>query len=144
MQPLTHVTLSSVADISMMAAKKPASPTKPTVGKNAKPLSPGSNYPTTKNIQKQKSGFGSFVQKFQTVSGKSKYGVPIFLPSGNVNPAYLAAERKELAATTKMNMKTAEAKRKKLIAKGEFELADYIKKKIGEVGSGMGYYQSGK
>ena len=43
-----------------------------------------------------------------------------------------------------MNMKTAEAKRKKLIAKGEFELADYIKKKIGEVGSGMGYYQSGK
>ena len=92
MQPLTHVTLSSVADISMMAAKKPASPTKPTVGKNAKPLSPGSNCapllsksdtaspvqlfppalaasrladPTTKNIQKQKSGFGSFVQKFQ-------------------------------------------------------------------------------
>ena len=191
MQPLSHVSLSSVADISMMAARKPASPTKPTVGKNAKPLSPGSNYPTTKNIQKQKSGFGSFVQKFQvprlsalhaaaavfarrwgahtagcaartfnalspltdlafvtvspqTVSGKSKYGVPIFLPSGNVNPAYLAAERKELAATTKMNMKTAEAKRKKLIAKGEFELADYIKKKIGEVGSGLGYYQSGK
>ena len=144
MQPMTRATVSSVADISMMAARGRASPTKPTVGKNAKPLSPGSNYPSTKNIQKQKSGFGSFVQKFQTVSGKSKYGVPIFLPSGNVNPAYLAAERKELAATTKMNMKTAEAKRKKLIAKGEFELADYIKKKIGEVGSGLGYYQSGK
>lgn len=45
----------------------PASPTKPTVTNKAKPLSPGSNYPTTKNIQTQKSGFGSFVQKFQTV-----------------------------------------------------------------------------
>ena len=30
--------------------------------------------------------------------GKSKYGMPIFLPNGNVNPAYLAAERKEAAA----------------------------------------------
>ena len=34
----------------------------------------------------------------QTVSGKSKYGMPIFLPNGNINPAYLAAERKEMAA----------------------------------------------
>ena len=32
------------------------------------------------------------------VSGKSKYGMPIFLPNGNINPAYLAAERKEQAA----------------------------------------------
>merc|ERR1719183_3012524 len=66
--------------------KGPASPPRPTVSNKAKPLSPGSNYPTTKNIQTQKSGFGSFVQKFQTVKGKSKYGVPIFLPNGNVNP----------------------------------------------------------
>ena len=28
--------------------------------------------PTTKNIQTQRNGFGTFVQKFQTVSGKSK------------------------------------------------------------------------
>merc|ERR1711918_265710 len=95
------------------------------VAKNARPLSAGSNYPTTKNIQTQRNGFGSFVQKFQTVSGKSKYGVPIFLPNGNVNPAYLAAERKEAAA-----------KVKKLISKKEFELADYVRKKIGNVGSG--------
>ena len=32
------------------------------------------------------------------MSGKSKYGMPIFLPNGNINPAYLAAERKEQAA----------------------------------------------
>merc|ERR1712118_580676 len=45
-----------------------------------------------RNNQTQRNGFGTFVQKFQTVSGKSKYGVPIFLANGNVNPAYLAAE----------------------------------------------------
>ena len=32
------------------------------------------------------------------MSGKSKYGMPIFLPNGNINPAYLAAERKDQAA----------------------------------------------
>merc|ERR1719316_1068542 len=58
----------------------------------------------SKNIQTQRNGFGSFVQKFQTVSGKSKYGVPIFLPNGNVNPAYLAAERKEMQAQSKRNI----------------------------------------
>merc|ERR1719503_57601 len=70
----------------------------------ASPLSPGSNYPTTKNIQQQKSGFGTFLQKFQTVSGKSKYGMPIFLPNGNINPAYLAAERREQAAVKAKNI----------------------------------------
>jgi len=109
-----------------------------------RPLSAGSNYPTTKNIQKQRNGFGSFVQKFQTVSGKSKYGVPIFLPNGNVNPAYLAAERKDIAAQSKLNTVATEKKRKKLVETGRFELADYIKKAIGAVGSGKDYYQSGK
>merc|ERR1712036_9198 len=93
-----------------------------------RPLSPGSNYPTTKNIQTQRNGFGSFVQKFQKATGKSKYGVPIFLPNGNVNPAYLAAERKDLATKSKNNMKAVEVKRKGLISKGAFELADYISK----------------
>ena len=37
-----------------------------------------------------------------------------------------------------------EAKRAKLINKKEFELADYVRKKIGEVGSGKKYYQSGR
>jgi len=97
-----------------------------------------------KNIQLQRSGFGSFVQKFQTVSGKSKYGVPIFLPNGNVNPAYLAAERKEAQAQSKRNSQQAEIKRKNLIKSGKFELADYIKKAIGEVGSGKDYYESGR
>ena len=114
------------------------------VKKNARPLSPGSNYPTTKNIQTQRNGFGSFVQKFQTVSGKSKYGVPIFLPNGNVNPAYLAAERKEMASQSKRNRIATENKRKKLVASGQFELAGYIRKAIGSVGSGKEYYQSGK
>merc|ERR1719316_1994290 len=114
------------------------------VGGRAKPLAPGSNYPTTKNIQTQSNGFGTFVQKFQTVSGKSKYGVPIFLPNGNVNPAYLAAERKEAAETKKKNRAATEAKRKALVSKKAFELADYVRKKIGEVGSGKDYYQSGR
>merc|ERR1719409_737605 len=133
----------------MMGAKKgffggPASPTKPKVTKKASPLSPGSNYPSTKNIMTQSNGFGTWLQKFQTVSGKSKYGMPIFLPNGNVNPAYLAAERKEQAAVKSKNIKATGAKVKKLIAKGDFELAGYIRKKIGEVGSGKDYYQSGR
>merc|ERR1719426_722573 len=109
----------------------PASPTKPTVTKKAKPLSAGSNYPTTKNIQTQSNGFGTWIQKFQKSSGKSKYGMPIFDKNGNVNPAYLAAERKEMAAQKKRNIVKAEEKRKGLIAAGQFELADYVRKKIG-------------
>merc|ERR1711990_1245035 len=110
-----------------MMARKPLKPAGYTqdVKKNARPLSAGSNYPTTKNIQTQRNGFGTFVQKFQTVTGKSKYGVPIFLPNGNVNPAYLAAERKEMQAQSKRNSQQAEIKRKNLIKSGKFELADY-------------------
>jgi len=84
------------------------------------------------------------LQKFQTVDDKSKYGVPIYLPSGNVNPAYLAAERKEMMAKKKRNVAAAESKRKGLISKKKFELADFIRKNIGEVGSNKEYYQSGK
>jgi len=97
-----------------------------------------------KNVQIQRNGFGTFVQKFQTVSGKSKYGVPIFLPNGNVNPAYLAAERKDIQAASKRNSMATEAKRKNLIKNKSFELADYIKKAVGPVGSGKEYYQSGR
>jgi len=77
-------------------------------------------------------------------TGKSKYGVPIFLPNGNINPAYLAKEREETRMMSKKNTKTAEAKRKALISKKQFELADYVRKKIGDVGSGKDYYQSGR
>jgi len=135
---------SSRAVPEMMAPKRPASPTKPVVPKRARPLSPGSNYPTTKNIQEQRSGFGTWVQKFQLAGGKSKYGVPIFLPNGNVNPKYLAAERADIQKQSKRNTAAAEAKRKKLIAEKKFQLADYIRKAIGTVGSGKEYYQSGK
>ena len=136
----------------IMAAKRGGAPTVGAralvdkAGKNIKPLSPGSNYPATKNIQIQKSGFGNFLQKFETLKpgGKSSYGVPIFTPNGNINPAYLAAERKALVDKKKQNIKTAEAKRKGLIAKKEFELADYVRKKIGNVGSGKEYYESGR
>jgi len=140
---VSRVAISS-ADVQMFGGSRKASPSKPVVGKGAKPLSPGSNYPSTKNIQKQASGFGTFLQKFQTAKGKSKYGMPIFLPNGNVNPAYLAAERKEMQATSKKNFAEAEKKRKGLIASKSFELADYVRKKIGEVGSGKDYYQSGR
>ena len=122
----------------------PASPTKPKVTAKAKPLSPGSNYPATKNIQTQASGFGNFVSKFQTVGGKSKYGVPLFLKNGNVNPAYLAAERKAIAEQSKLNVRAEAAKTKKLKAKGVFELGDVIRKTVGNVGSGKEYYQSGR
>lgn len=95
-------------------------------------------------VQTQRNGFGNFIQSFQKSSDTSKYGVPIFLKNGNVNPAYLAAERKDLQAQSKRNTKAAEVKRKNLIKKGTFELAGYIKKAIGPVGSGKEYYQSGR
>merc|ERR1719238_1676592 len=140
--PVTRSAVSSSADVSMMAAKKglfnfgPASPTKPKVTKKAKPLSPGSNYPATKNIQKQSSGFGSFVSAFEKVTGKSKYGMPVFLENGNINPAYLAAERKAIAEQSKKNVRAEAKKTKKMKAAGTFELGSFIKKKVGNVGSG--------
>jgi len=109
-----------------------------------RPDNRGNPYDSKKNIQLQRSGFGSFVQKFQTTKGKSKYGVPIFLPNGNINPAYLKAERADMQAQSKKNTAAAEKKRKGLIAKKQFELADYVRKKIGAVGSGVDYYQSGR
>merc|ERR1719482_1395987 len=143
MQPLTRASAAAL-DIEMMARQPPKQGAKKVLEKNAKPLSPGSNYPGTKNIQTQRNGFGTFVQKFQLTSGKSKYGVPIFLPNGNINPAYLAAERRDMTTTSKNNIKATENKRKKLVANKQFELADYIRKAIGSVGSGKEYYQSGK
>merc|ERR1712228_952514 len=114
-----------------VAKRGVASPTKPKVGPKPKPLSPGSNYPTTKNIQTQSSGFGSFLAKFE-------------LPNGNVNPAYLAAERKAIAAQSRKNVQAEAAKTKKMKAKKTFALDDFIRKKVGNVGSGKEYYQSGR
>merc|ERR1711982_221185 len=62
------------------------------------------------NIMTQKNGFGAWLQKFQTQDKNSKYGVPIFDENGNVNPAYLAAERKEMADKKKQNIAAAEKK----------------------------------
>jgi len=45
---------------------------------------------------------------------------------------------------SKKNTQAAEAKRKKLIAKKQFELADYVRKKIGNVGSNPDSDQSGR
>merc|ERR1719387_1440998 len=128
--------------------KGPQGPKKETVGGIAlegRAKNRGGPYQTNKqNIQIQRNGFGTFVQKFQTVSGKSKYGVPIFLPNGNVNPAYLAAERADMQAQSKRNTRATEAKRKNLIKNKSYQLADYIRKAIGEVGSGQDFYQSGR
>jgi len=127
------------------ASPKPTKFTGSNVAAEGRASNRGGPYQANKkNIQTQRSGFGNFVQKFQLASGKSKYGVPIFLPNGNVNPAYLAAERKDLQQQSKLNTKTAEVKRKGLIKKGAFELADYVRKAIGPVGSGSEYYQSGR
>jgi len=116
-----------------------------TIKEGSRAANRGGPYQTNKkNVQTQRNGFGTFVQKFQTVSGKSKYGVPIFLPNGNVNPAYLAAERKDIQAQSKKNSQATEAKRKNLIKNKSFELADYIRKAVGPVGSGKDYYQSGR
>merc|ERR1719486_199782 len=104
---------SRTSAVSMMARNPfQSSGGKPKPKKGARPLSPGSNYPTTKNIQTQRNGFGTFVQKFQLASGKSKYGVPIFLPNGNVNPAYLAAEREE--AVRACGLRAQEDRRRRL------------------------------
>jgi len=143
MQQLSRATVTPSAAVQMQFGRSGAGRSKKELEK-AKPLSPGSNYPSTKNIQTQRNGFGSFVQKFQKAEGKSKYGVPIFLKNGNINPAYLAAERKEEAAQKAKNVLATEAKRKKLISNKQFELADFIRKKIGEVGSGKDYYESGR
>merc|ERR1719326_425110 len=105
----TDVIMGARKPFSFTTGAKGASPTKPEVdARRAKPLSPGSNYPTTSNIQTQSNGFGTFVQRFQKATGKSKYGMPIFLPNGNVNPAYLAAERAEAAQKKQKNIRAVE------------------------------------
>merc|ERR1711907_860839 len=101
----------------------------------------GSNYPATKNIQTQSTGFGSLVQKFQLAKGKSKYGMPIFLPNGNINPAYLAAERKAMASQSKKNVAAQAGKTKKMKAAKTFELGDFIAKTVGKVTDGKAYYE---
>merc|ERR1711972_418542 len=100
--------------------------------KAAKPTAKPGPWPSAKdNIMTQASGFGSWLQKFQRLDKKSKYGVPIFDDNGNINPAYLAAERKELAAKKKQNIAAAETKRKGLIAKKDFTIMDYLTNNIG-------------
>merc|ERR1719240_1174674 len=71
------------------------------------------------------------IMQFAKNPGKSKYGVPFYLENGNVNPAYLAAERKEKEANRKKNFGAYEAKRKNLVKNKKFELADFIRDNIG-------------
>ena len=54
--------------------------------------------------------------------------------NGNINRAYLAAERKENEMAKKNNRKTLTARRKQMESKGTFLLDSYIEKKIGNVG----------
>ena len=68
----------------------------------------------------------------QDFSGK-KYGVPIFLPSGNVNPAYLAAEKKAKESAKASNFNKFEKIKAKQIAKGTYDIADFIKDRIGNI-----------
>jgi len=102
---------------------------------NAKPNSVSANYPTNKgkNIQIQNNGFGNFINPFQMAKGKSKYGMPVFLPNGNINPAFLAAERKDMNLQRKKNIKAEAAKVKKMKAARTWLLEDFIRYDIGEV-----------
>ena len=92
----------------------------------------------------KKEEHAAHVKAFQVPGKKEKYGVPIYLANGNINPAYLAAERKENEMAKKNNRKTLTARRKQMESKGTFLLDSYVEKKIGNVGSGKAYYQSGK
>merc|ERR1711972_225047 len=127
----TWVAPVTLASNQIIADPRMPSPTM-TQKKAAKPTAKPGPWPSAKdNIMTQASGFGSWLQKFQRLDKKSKYGVPIFDDNGNINPAYLAAERKELAAKKKQNIAAAEKKWKGLIAKKDFTIMDYIRKKIG-------------
>eukprot|EP00304_Pavlova_gyrans_P002254 CAMPEP_0206039970 /NCGR_PEP_ID=MMETSP1466-20131121/5095_1 /ASSEMBLY_ACC=CAM_ASM_001126 /TAXON_ID=44452 /ORGANISM="Pavlova gyrans, Strain CCMP608" /LENGTH=83 /DNA_ID=CAMNT_0053414629 /DNA_START=157 /DNA_END=408 /DNA_ORIENTATION=+ len=68
----------------------------------------------------------------QDFKGK-KYGVPVFLPNGNVNPAYLAAERKVQNENKKKNFAKFEKIKAKQIKKKVYDISDYIKKNIGNI-----------
>merc|ERR1719191_1700415 len=73
---------------------------------------------------------------FQLADGKSKYGVPIFLENGNINPEYLKRERAEAKAVKAKNIVDERKKRTNLIKNKEYELADYVRKNIGFGGLG--------
>jgi len=157
---ITRTVVSPSADVQMFLGGSRSAPKKQAVQKGSKGKSKvnverkasfsrsasnvASFKTTTKDPMRQKSGFGNFVQKFQLAAGKSKYGVPIYLPNGNINPAYLAAERKEMATRSKANVSAERAKTKKMRAAGTFELAQIIAKKVGNVGSDKDYYASGR
>ena len=55
-----------------------------------------------------------------------------------------ARKSRRHAPAKKNNRKTLTARRKQMESKGTFLLDSYIEKKIGNVGSGKAYYQSGK
>jgi hypothetical protein len=65
--------------------------------------------------------------------GGKKYGVPVFLPSGNVNPAYLKAEKKAQEDFKKKNFAKFEKIKAKQINKKTYDISDYIKKNIGNI-----------
>ena len=54
------------------------------------------------------------------------------------------AERAEMAKAKVNNRKTLTSRRKQMESKGTFLLDSYSEMKIGNVGSGKAYYQSGK
>ena len=82
---LSEPTMGTSTTCSRSAAARSAQAVKKQAGPEGD-VSPGSNYPGTKNLQEQSYGFGAFRQKFQTREGKSAYGVPIFDKKGNAQP----------------------------------------------------------
>merc|ERR1719262_25296 len=118
-QPATLTARSSRASPSVMSAEffgqRPRDPTR------GRGLEPGKNYASTKNMQIQSSGSGQFVQKFQLATGNSKYGMPIYLPNGAVNPEYLKAEAEDMKSASKRNSAAANQMRDNMIAKGKWE-----------------------
>ena len=60
--------------------------------------------------------------------------MPVFLKNGDINPAFLAAEREEIRKASQNNCAKLEKKRKKLVSSDSYTLASYLRKEIGEVG----------
>ena len=110
--------------------------------RRAKPklLSPGSNYPTTKNIQKQPAAARSCRSSRWRRASRVRHAD---LPAQRQHqPGVPRGGAPEMAKTKVNNRKTLTARRKQMESKGTFLLDSYIEKKIGNVGSGKAYYWS--
>ena len=101
--------------------------------------------PTTRRRRTSRSSrtASAALQKFQVAKGKSKYGMPIYLPNGNINPAYSrrsARRWRRPRSTTARRSRRAASRWSRRAPSSSTRTS----RKIGNVGSGKAYYQSGR